>query len=56
MADIAGLDAGVGGGCFIATASFGSSVDPQVSPLKDSKDERETRWRVKEGASIVLPP
>jgi hypothetical protein len=56
MADVAGLDAGVGGGCFIATASFGSSVDPQVSHLKDSKDERETRWRVKEGASIVLPP
>ena len=56
MADIAGLDAGVGGGCFIATASFGSSVDPQVSHLNDSKDERETRWRVKEGASIVFPP
>jgi hypothetical protein len=45
-----------GGGCFIATASFGSSVDPQVSYLKNSKDEGETRWRVKEGASIVFPP
>jgi hypothetical protein len=50
------FDVGIGGGCFIATASFGSSVDPQVKHLKDSKDERETGWRVKERASIVFPP
>ena len=50
------FDVGIGGGCFIATASFGSSVDPQVSHLKDPKGEGETSWRVKEGASMVFPP
>jgi hypothetical protein len=36
---IAGLDAGVGGGCFIATASFGSYIDPQVKLLRDFRGE-----------------
>ena len=49
-------DVGIGGGCFIATASFGSSVDPLVSHLKKTKGEGETRWRVEEGASIDYPP
>jgi len=47
------FDVGIGGGCFIATASFGSSVDPQVSHLKDSKDEYSLKnavgkWLVKQ--------
>ena len=50
------FDTGIGGGCFIATASFGTSVDPQVSHLKYPKGKGETSWRVKEGASLVFPP
>ena len=47
------FDVGIGGGCFIATASFGSSVDPQVSHLKDLKDEYSLKnavgkWLVKQ--------
>jgi hypothetical protein len=39
MADMASLDAGVGGGCFIATAAFGSYMDTHVKLLRDFRDE-----------------
>ncbi len=38
-----GLDSGAGGGCFIATASFGSYVEPHVN-LQAEKYSEEHDW------------
>jgi hypothetical protein len=32
-------DIGAGGGCFIATAAFGSYMEPKVKLLRDFRDE-----------------
>jgi hypothetical protein len=36
---MASLDAGIGGGCFIATVAFGSYIEPQVKLWRDFRDK-----------------